>query len=542
MLNRPKFLSPSINMYGNTVIDLNSASLPFSCILDGNEAITDWQIVVSRLTDNTVVFDTGKQTLKTPFFPINNRNQNVVFNVDLKEHFVATAEVCYIAAESTYDPEKVYYSIVDNKYVPYAYDKSTWDTDYTSLYYTNFVNSADAYYWAITFSNSKTGSETQSVAEVFYANSIPETKIYYSYDNNFYIKNQQQEDVLNPALILSTDVKHKSVLEKRKIFLKSSYAQAEKISLKRYGWRLTDITNNVVVIDTISQNQIYGVEDDISCVCNGLVNETSYLAELYVETQNGYFNVLQSVEFDVNYTVKNIDADFEIVALNDTSGIMLNWGNLRTTEGVIVGSSVSYAENFPMQKSDSIEIPNDTSVVFAATANGKDLNIDESSYVVLSFQFDKTQDMTLFEMSGLDKYLNPITRKLIYTTSDRKLKYTVTSGNIISSYESQISDTINELCWYVITLYPLINNSAKFKLVESIAEDGLFPDEDLYPEEELTEATEIYNPNLFYFTIVDEKHIEYVYNPSTWNTDWKSLYCCLYPHFGEWNKLRKEVV
>ena len=56
-------------------------------------------------------------------------------------------------------------------------------------------------------------------------------------------------------------------------------------------------------MDTISQNQIYGIADDISCVCNGLINQTEYQIELYIETQNGYFYVLEPVNFDVNYAV-----------------------------------------------------------------------------------------------------------------------------------------------------------------------------------------------------------------------------------------------
>ena len=441
MLNKPKFMSPSINMYGNAVIDLNSVTLPFSCIVDGNEAITDFQIVVSRLSDNAICFDTGMRKLDTPFFPINNRNQNVVFSRNLRDYFNDSMD--------------------------------------------EFVNSSDVYYWTITFKNSTTGTETTSSAEVFYANSIPETTIYYSYNNESFDS------------VLSTDETNKSVVKKRKIYFKSTYNQTENISIKRYGWRLTDTTNNAVIMDTIYQNQIYGIAEDISCVCNGLMNGLSYLLELYIETQNGYFGILQSVKFDVSYTVKNIDADFEIMALNNTAGIMLNWGNLRTTEGVVVGNSVNYTENFPVQNSVSIEIPEDTSVIFSGNANGKDLEIDENSYIVLSFWFDKTQNATLFEISGTDRYSNIITRKLSYTASNRELKYTITKGDIIASYTQQLSDTISELCWYVITLYPLINNSAEFKLIESVAENGLFPDEELYPEEDL------------------------------------------YPDFGEWNALRE---
>ena len=292
MLNKPKFLSPSVNMYGNTVIDLNSETLPFSCIVDGNEAVTDFQIVVSKLSDNAVVFDTGMRALEKPFFPINNRNQNVVFDKDLKDYF---------------------------------------DTDSVN---NGFENSKDAYYWYIVLKNNISDTITYSAEEVFYANSMPETTIYYSYDNDF---TDPSEFVDSPKL------------QKRQIYFKAVYAQSESVPLKRYGWRLTDITNNVVVMDTISQNQIYGIADDISCVCNGLINQTDYKLELYIETQNGYFGIVQTIEFNVDYPVKNVDADFEVEALNNTAGIMLSWNKLRTTEGVVEGGTVSYIDDFPLR-------------------------------------------------------------------------------------------------------------------------------------------------------------------------------------------------
>lgn len=449
MLNKPKFLSPSINMYDNSVVDLNSDNIPFSCIIDGNEAITDFQIVVSRLSDGADVFDTGMRKLDKPFFPINNRNQNVVFSKNLKDYFDAD-------------------SIVDG-----------------------FVNSADAYYWKIILKNSKSGTETSSVAEVFYANSVPEATISYSYDNNFADTNK------NVSF---------SGLQKRKIYFKSTYTQAEGVSLKRYGWRLTDMTNNSVIMDTISQNQIYGIADDISCVCNGLINQTDYRLELYIETQNGYSDIIQYIDFDVNYTVKIVDVDFEVEALNDTSGIMLSWKNLKTTEGVVEGNDVSYTDSFPLNASSSVEIPEHTSIAFSKTSNGKDLAIDEGSYIVLSFGFDKTQDTTLFEASGLDDYLNVLSRKLEYVSSNESFKYTVTSGDVVSTCVKPLSKTIGELCWYIVTLYPLLNGVADCKVVESISEGCLFPDEDLYPvaEDDTTDGL-------------------------------------LYPDFGEWNKLRSGV-
>ena len=530
MLNKPKFLSPSINMYGNTVIDLNSETLPFSCIVDGNEAITDWQIVISRLEDNTIVFDTGLQTLEKPFFPINNRNQNVIFSIDLKKYFTETARVCYVAAETTYYPEKVYYSLVNGEYVIYQYNESTWDTDCKTLYYTNFVNSANAYYWAITFKNSNSGTEIYSAAEVFYTNSVPETIIYYSYSEDYddlienfpkaeltydsskiyfsindgnFVKYEYNDETWNEDYKLLYYIDY-SGLRKRKIYFKSTYNQAEGVSLKRYGWRLTDTTNNFVIMDTISQNQIYGIADDISCVCNGLTNETNYQLELYIETQNGYFDVLRKINFDVNYNIKNLDADFEVVALNNTAGIMLNWGNLRTTEGVVVGNAVNYTENYPVQSTSSIDIPENSSVVFSSNSSDKDLELDESSYVVLSFQFNKTQNNTLFEMEGTDEFSNNITRKLEYIIADNALMYTVTKGGAIATCKKVLSDTISELCWCIVTLYPLVDNEVDFKFVETIAVGGLFPDDDLYPSGDVDDL--------------------------------------VYPYFGEWDKIRDKVV
>jgi len=487
MLNKPKFLSPSINMHGNMVIDLNSMELPFSCIVDGDEAITKWQIIISKLDDNSIVFDSGEQELVTPFYPINNRNQNVVFKVNLKEYF-STASVCYFTADNTYDDKKVYYTYTDGVYSEYTYNSETWNTDYSNLFYMKFVNSGEEYYWNITLKG-RTGNTVSSCEEVFYANSLPKTTIYYSYDNNF----TDKENNLIGDLILKDDAS----LSKRKVFFKADYVQDEDIHIKRYGWRLTDTDNNFVIMDTITQNQIYGIDDDISCECNGLVNQTNYLIELYVETQNGYFNILNNVKFKIDYVVKDIDADFGIVALNKTSGIMLNWGNLRTTEGIVEGEDVSYTTNYPIAVAEenafhsgsvSINIPNDSRVVFSDTSNGKSLEIDEDSYVVLSFQIDKTSDVVILEMSGFDDIFKPISRKLYYDYNENTLNYMVQKGDDVVYNSVNLSNKTGQTCWYVVTLSPMSSDNgiyAPLKVVENTADNALFPEDELYPDDEL---------------------------------------------------------
>ena len=501
MLNKPKFMSPSVNMYGNSVIDLNSSTLPFSCVVDGNEAVTHWQIKVSNVSDNEVVFDTGKIKLNTPFYPISNRNQNVIFSKNLKDHF-STAEKCYIPAESTYDEKKFYYSYSNEQYVAYGYNGSSstpsnWSTDYKNLFYTKFVNSSDPYYWSVTLWG-KSGIASYSAEEVFYANSIPNTTIYYSYDNNFYTG-----DVLNSDLILSDKEDAMSILKKRKIFLKADYSQTEGVSIKRYGWRLTDANKNITFIDTITQNQIYGIEDDISCECSGLVNDSSYLLELYIETQNGYFGVVKTIQFDVQYNVKNIDVDFDIKPLNNSSGIMMNWGNLKTTEGVVVGRDVTYSENHPIKDSTSVKIPEDSRIIFEGTANEKDLEIDENAYVVLSFQIEKDKSLTIFDMSGVDSVSNIITRSLCYNHIDNALEYTVTKGDIAVKDSVTLAETENisgQMCLYIATLAPLSSDgslSAKLKVSEIYTTNSTMPSGELFPSS------------------------------------------AVYPYIGTWNKLRK---
>lgn len=118
-------MKPSTNKEECT-IDIAADKIPFSCIIDGNESINAWQIVIYDIVTNDEVLNTGKITLKSSFYPVDEKNRNVVFSVDLKEHLGANI---------------------------------------------TFVNRAEAYYWTITLWGSS--STTTSYQEVFYANKTP---------------------------------------------------------------------------------------------------------------------------------------------------------------------------------------------------------------------------------------------------------------------------------------------------------------------------------------------------------------------------------
>lgn len=486
MLNKPKFMSPSTNMYGNNVIDLNEETLPFSCIVDGNEAVVAWQIVVSKLSDNAKVFDTGKRELNPYFYPVNNRNQNVTFNINLKECFTKISdneEYPYIPfilnTKSTYDANRTYYKYDESndKYSIYEYKSNTnWKSDYSKLYIIDFVNHIEPYYWTITLWGSM-GSLISSVAEVFYANTKPKITLKYSEDNETYY-----------------ELKDGQVLDKRKYYFKADYSQDENILLKKYGWRITDSNNNKVIMNTIDSNQIYGLSDNISCQYNGFINNSDYNIELYLETQNGYFSIIKNNVFKIQYQVKTLITDFDIEAINSSSCIMLDWGNLKTTEGIVSGKDVTRITNYPIASyedkspngSNSIKVKNGSSVLFEGNANAK-LEIPEDSYTVLSFQITKDRNTTLLKMSGVDELSYNITRKLDYISETKTLIHTIEKNNgDFAIKKIELSNRPSDTVWYVVTLYPILKDDdgkcyTDIKVVESVGIEALYPDDDNYP-------------------------------------------------------------
>lgn len=452
MLNKPKFMSPSINMYGNSVIDLNSDALPFSCIVDGNEPIVKWQIIISRLKDNIEVLDTGEQTLDVSFQPVDNRNRNNKFQKNLSD------------------------------YLTEIYMKK--DSEGNLL----FINSSDAYYWKIRFWG-ESGYMTASCEEVFYANSTPIIVVKYSDDGVNY-----------------SELTNAQSLDKRMYYFKADYSQAEGMALKKYGWRITDINNDNVILNTIDSNQIYGSSGNISCQHNGFVNDNEYKIELFIETQNGYFSVVKCIKFSVDYTVKALLTDFGIEAINSSSCIMLDWGDLKTTEGVTNGDDVTRLVNYPITKykpagepagTNSVKIEDGSSIVFEGNTNTK-LEIPEDSYVVLSFQITKDEDTTLLEMSGIDEYSYSVIKTLKYISETKTLIHSIEKDNGDYAVKSiELTNRPRDAAWYVVTLSPLLKNAdgecfTDISVVESVADSSLNPDDvalypsdDLYPDDNL---------------------------------------------------------
>ena len=86
MLNKPKYMIPSTKRQ-ECVIDATANDIIFSCVVDGDEAIGAWEIKIYTLIDNALMFDSGKQKLSSPIFPINAKNENAEFEVNIKNFY-----------------------------------------------------------------------------------------------------------------------------------------------------------------------------------------------------------------------------------------------------------------------------------------------------------------------------------------------------------------------------------------------------------------------------------------------------------------------
>lgn len=432
VLNKPKFMKPSTNKEECT-IDLTANEIPFSCIVDGNESVTDWQIVIYDIVTNGVVFDSDKITLESSFYPVDEKNRNVVFMVDLKDY------------------------LTDN---------------------TTFVNRSEAYYWTITLWGSS-GGTTTSYQEVFYANKTPDISFLYKY--------QTDEDY--------SSLSDGDTLTSRSCTFKATYEQENGVQLKRYGWKITDTDNGQIFIDTITKNQIYGSVDNIICNYDGFLNNGNYSVELFIETQNNKKVTLPPLCFSVSYISTFLSNDIRIETLSNEPAIMLDWNKAVVIAGVLKDeknnivniNDTTFKTNYPVENHCSIEIPNKFKVVYDYDSSAS-FDINEDSYISFSTQLLSGAETTLFFAEGYDDMGNELKRKLSY--SNGEFRYDVHGQNgVVKSVIYTVTNRPSEYVWYNIFMSPLIelddgDYTVELNVFEGKVLNCIYPSENLYPKDD----------------------------------------------------------
>lgn len=431
MLNKPKFMKPSTNKEECT-IDLTAKEIPFSCIVDGNESINAWQIMIYDIVTNDVVFDSGKITLKSSFYPIDEKNRNVVFSVDLKEY-------------------------IGNN--------------------TIFINRSEAYYWTITLWGSSRGNTT-SYQEVFYANKTPDISFSYKYLTD------DEYSSLNGGDNLTS----------RACTFKATYAQENGVQLKRYGWKITDIDSGQIFVDTITKNQIYGSADNIICNYDGFLNGGNYSVELFIETQNNTKITTSPLHFSVSYTSTFLSNDFKVETLKNEPAIMLDWNKALVISGILRDKNDNivnvedtvFKTNYPVESQCSIKIPDEYRVAYDSDTS-LNFEISEDSYLAFSTQLLSGDEATLFIAEGHDDMGYELQRKLSY--SDGVFRYDIVGKNgIITSTTYNVINKPSEYVWYNILMSPLIEMDNEYSVELNVFEGKvvgcIYPSENLYPKDD----------------------------------------------------------
>lgn len=329
-------------------------------------------------------------------------------------------------------------------------------------------NRKEPYYWICEFTGSL-GSVVTSHETVFYANSTPVLTITFSESNADY-----------------SDLTADSILNSRKCFFKATYEQAEGVPIKKYGWRLKNYSNEQVLIDTISQNNIYGTSDNISCEFDGFLNNYEYTIELFVETQNGFCITTDPIKFFVKYEEILLSSEFNVSTLRAEPSVFISWEDMAAIQGKVIGN-YEFKNNYPVVSSNSIGLTSKNSKIVYDTDTNTNIDIDEESYITLSTQIyplSNSDTVNLIKLTGQDNEGNETSRTLLYTNGD--IKYTVQCGDYVYTQAYKVANKPSRYVWYIILMSPILENDSGEKYVfinvaESKKINGLYPSKTLLP-------------------------------------------------------------
>ena len=425
MLNKPKFMKPSTNKEECTV-DLTADKIPFSCIVDGNESVSAWQIIIYDITTNDVVFDSGKITLKSSFYPVDEKNRNVAFSVDLKNHIGNNA---------------------------------------------TFVNRAEAYYWTITFWGTF-GATTTSYQEVFYANKTPVVSF-----------NLNDGDLLTGrsytfrATYEQTDGVQLKRYGWKIIDTDNGQVLIDTITKNQiYG----SADNIICSYDGFLNGSAYSVELYVETQNNAKITSSLNFSVSYVTT-------FLSSDFKVE-TLKNepaivLDWNRAVVI----AGIMREEDN---ENNIVSIDDTTFKVNYPVDNQCSIEIPKEYVVAYDDEAGlNFDIDENSYiAFSAQLLSGDEAVLFSAKGLGKSDEGYYNINRELKYNNG--VFTYTIIGQNEVrKSATYAVINRPSEYVWYNIFMSPLIDIGGGEYTTELIVYEGkvvncIYPSENLYPRED----------------------------------------------------------
>ena len=128
------------------------------------------------------------------------------------------------------------------------------------------------------------------------------------------------------------------VLPAQYYLFKTSYSQAEDVSISKYRFILYDIDENIIE-DT---GYIYGFTPEYEFT--GMIREDTYHIEAMAVAQNGLTCTTGKQEFSIiAYTIPNTVPAIDVIANNCEASINVSWADLKLVEPIVTGT-YSYIE------------------------------------------------------------------------------------------------------------------------------------------------------------------------------------------------------
>lgn len=431
-------MKPSTNFSDCCVADCSSGKITYSCIVDGNEPINRYRLNIYDVeTGNYIVYrlrghgctyqDDTVFDRNGLFYPVNENGENNLLKI--------TSSIFTLSGEQH----------IFNRDFPYYWTLDLW---------TVADSAKDPEF--------KSPTVTSNEA-VFYTNTAPNVSLKYSKDGHMYEN-------------LTSDI---TMLNRNKYYFKAIYEQNENISLKKYGWRLIDVDSGDVLVDTISQNQIYGMAGNIIFSYDNFVSDTNYAIELFVETQNGYNMITEPYHFKIVYDTMVVDTGLKVTPLKQEPSVVLDWGEVVIAESKVIGE-IEYIDNYPIEGSTSVEIQNNSKIEYNYVSTGT-TDIDKNTYIAISTRLIEDTDTVILNTEGAENGMF-IKRELFYDSEAKKFVYTLIDFGDVE-YKT-ISDEVtppHECVWYTIVLYPVVNDELEMSVTVHTAGGGLYPSENTYP-------------------------------------------------------------
>lgn len=291
----------------------------------------------------------------------------------------------------------------------------------------------------------------------------------------------------------------------------ATYSQAQNVGVEKFGWILTNVNTQEVLVDTITQNNIYS--SDIQLYYDGFFTNNTYEIMCQCWASNGVVVSTDYTQFTVSYDVESM-AGVVIATQQNDSGIFLEWPELSSIVGTYVAgsgaaSSPSYYYNSTVQ-SQVIHLTYGTSIADKSyvqfnQVNSSAMALPIFSSHVISFNWNDYNAIgsplyTFYLNSSSNTYIQ------IYLNANRNFSI-LYQNNGTQVYNQEFYQPTRSEQWYVISLVPnqQTGNFIIYTYAYGYTDLGLLPSTTLYPSATLypsgpntlgTVANEQYSANL----------------------------------------------